>query len=270
MRLAFVTLSCPEWTLEDAFARFAANGCEGIEIQLIDGQFADARLLAQNRERLRQLSASSGCRLFSIGTLVGLAHQDRADQTKEIAEGRAILEIAGDLGADFIRVFGSWHLKSPPGEWMTDAATDTLSALVDTAAQAKVKMALETHDEFNSSARVAKVINRLDSPWVVALWDLMHPFRVGDTMDLVLANLGDRLGYVHVKDGRRRGDTWETTMPGEGEMPIAAALQALARRGYDGYVAYEWERGKGSDLPTIEAALPAAMAVMRRALAGTA
>ena len=268
MQLAFVTLSCPEWTLEEAFARGAANGCAGIEIQLIDGQFADSRLLAQNRQRLRDLSASSGCRLFSIGTLVGLAHQDRAEQAEAIAEGRAILEIAGDLGADFIRVFGSWRLSSPPGEWMTDAATDTLSALIETAARAKVRVALETHDHFNSSARVASVVNRLDSPWVVALWDLMHPFRAGDTMESALANLGDRLGYVHVKDGRRRGDTFETTMPGEGEMPIAEALQALARRGYDGYVAYEWERGQGSNLPTIDQALPAAMAVMRRALAG--
>lgn len=75
----------PRLDVEDAFARCAAAGCEGVEIQLIAGQFADPKLLDRNWRRLCELSAWSGCWFFSIGTLIQMVHEDSTARQEAFA-----------------------------------------------------------------------------------------------------------------------------------------------------------------------------------------
>ena len=119
-----------------------------------------------------------------------------------------------------------------------------------------VTVALETHDAFASAALVADLLQRVESPSFAALWDLHHPYRVGESPEDVVHGLGSRIRLVHLKDARRRGDDWQLVPLGEGEVPVRESLAALDAAGYDGWLTVEWEKRWHPELAEPEIALP--------------
>ncbi len=268
MKLGYVTLACPNWTLEELFNRGAEYGFEGLELGWLEGQFPSASVVRANLAKLRSLSKSSGCRLFAIGSYIQLAQQDDAARKQVVSEARELIEITGDLGAEFVRVFGGWSVGNPTEEWMIEVVSDGLNQLAEAAARANVKVALEAHDFFNSTVRVRKALDKVPSPQIVALWDLLHPCRVDETPATVWKNLGGRIGYIHVKDARRNGSSsgWEPVPLGAGQVPVKEAIGVLAANEFDGFLAIEWEKRNHPNLAEPEVALPAAIATVKEYL----
>jgi sugar phosphate isomerase/epimerase len=161
----------------------------------------------------------------------------------------AALELAAEWGAPAVRVFG--------GE--AESLDDELAR----AEQLGVTILLETHDDWSSARRVAGVLERFDSVWLAAVWDLHHPQRAGESPQDVLDALGDRIGLVHVKDARADG----SLVPlGAGEVPVRECVELLRAAGYDGWWTVEWEKRWHPELAEAEDALPHELAVLRRLL----
>jgi sugar phosphate isomerase/epimerase len=129
-----------------------------------------------------------------------------------------------------------------------------------------VATVLETHDDFAAGATVAATLARVSSPFVGALWDTHHPYRMGESTAETMALLGDRLRHVHIKDSRRRGDGWDLVLLGEGEVPVAEILHAIQASGYDGWYCVEWEKKWHPEILDPEIALPQHAEVLRRML----
>ena len=125
-------------------------------------------------------------------------------------------------------------------------------------------IALETHDSFASAELVGELLRRVEMPCFAAVWDVHHPYRVGETPPDVLRALGGRIHLVHVKDARRRGAEWELVALGEGEVPVRESLAALGAAGYDGWLTVEWEKRWHPELAEPEDALPRERATLRR------
>src|SRR5437016_6004979 len=93
----------------------------------------------------------------------------------------------------------------------------------------------------------------------------MDTHRVGETPEEAVRLLGDRLLHVHVKDARRTGtDGWDLVLLGEGEIPVAGSLRALAAAGYGGWLSVEWEKRWHPEIAEPEIALPQHAAVLQR------
>jgi sugar phosphate isomerase/epimerase len=148
-----------------------------------------------------------------------------------------------------VRVFGG---ESPA----LDDIARRLEPVLARAAALGVTVALETHDGFSSAARVGELLRLVDNPSFAALWDVHHPYCVGESPDEVLHALGDRVHLVHVKDARRRGDAWELVPLGAGDVPVRESLAALDAAGYDGWLTVEWEKRWHPELAEPEIALP--------------
>jgi hydroxypyruvate isomerase len=67
------------------------------------------------------------------------------------------------------------------------------------------------------------------------LCDLYHLAVNGDDVDAAIATYTDRVGHVQIADAPGRNE------PGTGELPLDRWLDALARAGYDGWVALEYK-----------------------------
>jgi fatty-acyl-CoA synthase len=174
-----------------------------------------------------------------------------ADDFEEPLE--AALALANEWGAPLVRVFG--------GPFDADDVAARIGGILS---DATVTVALETHDDASSSAVVAHLLDAVGTPLLAALWDVHHPFRVGEAPGDVIANLGDRIALVHVKDAVRRGDDWELVLLGEGEVPVRESLVAAHAAGYDGWVSVEWEKRWHPELAEPELALPQHAALLRR------
>ena len=103
----------------------------------------------------------------------------------------------------------------------------------------------------------------MGSPAAAALWDTLHPYRVGESHATVLAALGPYLVHVHLKDGQRPapgGTDWPLVPLGAGDVPLPAILAALHAHGYTGTLSFEWEKKWHPHLAEPEVILPAARA----------
>jgi sugar phosphate isomerase/epimerase len=269
MKLAFTTLACPDWTLEQAIAAAQRYGYAGIELRLLDGELLRPDLDAAGRARVRDVCAAAGLPIVCVDTSVRIAQPDPADRETQVQAGLAMLELAAAWGSPIIRVFGGPPADTP-ADAAIDAAAECLAPLAERGRALGVAVALETHDAFSSSVAVRQVLDRVPGPGAGALWDTLHPFRVGDTLDEVIANLRDRLLHVHVKDGRRPaggGPNWDLTLLGAGEVPMPDILAALRRAGYDGWLSVEWEKKWHPELEAPEIALPQHAEALRAYLA---
>jgi fatty-acyl-CoA synthase len=203
----------------------------------------------------------------AVATMIARAGVQLAALDTSIQLGRpferalpAALELAAEWGAPIVRVFG--------GEaGALDDIARRLEPALDRAREVGVTVALETHDDFSSAELVAELLRRVQSPSLAAVWDVHHPYRVGESPRDVVQALGTRLALVHVKDARRLGDGWELVALGDGEVPVRESLDVLRDVGYEGWLTVEWEKRWHPELAEPELALPRDCATLRRWLA---
>ncbi|HEX4527179.1 MAG TPA: sugar phosphate isomerase/epimerase family protein [Gaiellaceae bacterium] len=254
-RIAFSNLAAPGWTLERTLEAVGEYGYDGLELRLLDGEPIDpASVDAETRRGVGKALARTAVTLVSLDTSIELARPFERGLP-------AALELASDWGAPTVRVFGG---EAPA----LHEIARRLEPALDRAEQLGVTIALETHDSFASAALVAELLQRVGIERFAALWDVHHPYRVGESPEEVVRALGASIHLVHVKDARRRGDGWELVPLGDGEVPVRESLAALHAAGYDGWLTVEWEKRWHPELDEPEVALPRDLETLQRWLGG--
>jgi sugar phosphate isomerase/epimerase len=268
MKLAFTTLACPNWTFEQCIEAAQRYGYEGLELRLLDGEIIDGKLPSKQRRRVRACATQAGLPIIGLDTSVCVAQIEAQSSAEQVREGVTLLELAHDLEAPFIRVFAGPPIGADAEEAVAAAAT-SLEALAQRGHELGVAIALETHDAFASSILVAQALRRVNDPLVGALWDFLHPYRLGETAQETAQRLSGRLLHTHVKDGQRPQAPqaeWNLTLLDEGNVPTLEMLAALQAIGFDGWLSVEWEKKWHPELAGPEVALPQHAARLREYL----
>lgn len=269
MRLAYTTLACPGWSLEQAVDAAQRYGYEGLELRLIDGAVLTPAIDAATRQRVQQLCRAANLPIVCVDTSVSIAQPDAERRAAQLQDGRALLELAATWEAPLIRVFGSPPADAHPAATIA-AAVECLAALAERGRELGVTVALETHDAFAAGVTVAQVLAEVASSHAAALWDTLHPYRVGETAAQTAALLDARLRHVHIKDGRRPADggpRWDLTLLGAGDVPIREILATLRAADYRGWLSVEWEKKWHPEIAEPEVALPQHADLLRAYLA---
>jgi len=260
--VAFSTLAVPDATLASAVSLGRRWGYAGVELRLIDGELIDPSMPAAERARVRR--ALAGLPVVAVDSSIRLTDDDPGPML------RRFLQLASDLGAPLVRVFGGALPKSgpipgpipgpasdPARQDRLRAAVRVLESSVPLARRLGVAIGVETHDDFSASSVVAELLAMTDPDWVGAVWDSHHPYRMGEQPADVYANLGRRILLAQVKDARRGDDgDWQLVLLGEGEVPVRQMLGLLAAGGYRNWVSVEWEKRWHPEIEPPEVALP--------------
>lgn len=262
--LAYSTLGCPDWSFEHAAEQAAKYGYQALEVRIYNGDIIPADLSRNERASIRRTLAQNKIGIVGLGASTRFAFPDAAERKANVDQLIKYLELAADLEVPLVRTFGS------PGQItisMTDAinyAAEALNAVAPTAERLGVVAALETHDAFCKGVDVAAALAQVDSDYIGAIWDVHHPFRMGEDIQTTWKMLGPRIKHVHIKDGIRRADgSWQLVLLGRGEVPCRAVVELLAREGYQGYIAAEWEKKWHPEIEEPEIALPQHAEVLR-------
>jgi sugar phosphate isomerase/epimerase len=247
VKVAVSNLAAPAWTLERTLEAVHEYGYDGLELRLLRGEPIDV------------LSVDPATRRTLAGADVPLVCLDTSIELAKPFERElfAALELAREWRAPAVRVFGG------PSPELADIAR-RLDPVLDRAEAAGVTIALETHDSFASAVLLGEVLQRVERPSFAAIWDVHHPYRMGESPEVVLGALGGRIHLVHLKDARRVDDDWALVGLGEGEVPVRESLAALTASGYDGWLTVEWEKRWHPELAEPEVALPRERATLRR------
>jgi sugar phosphate isomerase/epimerase len=244
--------------VEQVAERTREYGYDGVELRLLDGELFGPDLDAAERRRVREVFSGAGLPLATLDTSVRIAADDAPAE-----DLKGWIELAGEWGAPHLRVFGGAR-DDLTLDQSIDRASLALEQIAPVAEAQGVGIAIETHDVFASAATVGRVLERVPSPAVGALWDTHHPYRMGEQPAQVWELLRGRVVHTHVKDARRHGDGWDLVLLGQGEVPVREDLDLLRENGYDGWVAVEWEKKWHPEIEEPEVALPQHLALLRQ------
>lgn len=263
--LAWSTLGSPNWSFQHTVEQAAANGYQALEVRLLDGQIIPSNLSAERRREMKAVLQQHNLRIIGLGLSTRFSSPDPAERMANIEELRRYLELANDLDVPMVRTFGGNVAEGQTLDQTIDWVAQALIGGVSTAEAQGVTIVLETHDAFCRGAEVARVLAQVNSPYVAAVWDIHHPYRMGESIEQTWDLIGTRVKHVHIKDGIKQADgSWQLVLLGEGELPCRETINLLYEKGYRGYLSAEWEKKWHPEIEEPEVAMPQHAQMLRR------
>ncbi len=241
MKLAFMSFSCPQLTLDEMLELAVELGYDGIEPRLDAGHAhgVETDAGADERREIRRKAESAGISLCCLATSLRYANPETAPAA--IEESFSRIDLAADVGTPRLRIFGG---SIPKHISRKQAIGNVAAAMAESASYAEEKgvtLCFETHDDWCEPEHVVAVLERVNSPALMANWDIMHPVRkAGRTIDESFDILRPWIRHLHVHDGIDSEGELMLLPIGEGMIDHATALARLSEDGYEGFISGEW------------------------------
>lgn len=241
MNFAFMSFSCPELTLTEMLTLAKKLGYAGIEPRAGSNHRHGVELEADAGKRQQFLEAAAGSNIALCCLATSCRYADPATVQAQIDETLRYIDLAADIGAPRLRVFGGKMGEGISREAAIENVAQALLAVADNAEGRKVTVCLETHDDWCDPNHVAAVMARVNKPFIGVNWDIMHPVRAGGaTMESAYRTLRPWIHHVHVHDGSTRLDKLEMLPIGTGDIDHRRAIELLYADKYTGYLSGEW------------------------------
>ena len=231
--------------------------------------------LATARE-LREYCASIGLEIAAYTIGADLLNGEEEEILKKLYD---FVDTAEALGAPLMRHDVTYSL--PEGTTWEDAIpvlAPRIRKVTEYAKAKGIRTCSENHGYiFQDSERVEALIKAVDNPNYGWLVDVGNFLCADCDVVRAVSTAAPYTYHVHVKDflmksgafdkpegffDTRGGNYLRGTILGHGEVPVATAIKALKRAGYDGYVSLEFE-GMEENIP----ALTAGLAYMKKVIA---
>ena len=207
-------------------------------------QFIDIQPMHQRTMESRLLAQELGLRVSCVGASFGLPegaaldHSDASKRELAINHVRSAIAHAADIGAEIAYVI--------PGLDARPAALaryqDSIARLAATGADLGIKLAVEHFPgtALPTAAETLEFIRQAEEENLYLLYDSGHIQMSGEDPATVIANAGDRLGYVHFDDNDGVSDLHWSLLDGVmTDESLVATLRALAAIDYAGALSLE-------------------------------
>ena len=269
MKIAFTTLSCPEWDLGTILEKALEYGFDGVDFRGIQDDMDITRIAAftSELEKTKAAIRQKGLEIPCLSTSAKMALPDESKARESIEEAKRYIDLACRLGCPYIRVFGGGTMDDEITMAYLQTVADTMNMLGDYAIEKGVTVLIETHDALVPGVRLARLFERITSEGCGVIWDMHHPYRFfGESPEETVRSIGDKICYTHLKDSTGEGRECKAVLVGEGTVPLEEMIRLLAEKGYSGYLALEAEKRWNPALPEPEEMLPAYVKIIRRYL----
>lgn len=217
--------------------RLAEHGYDGAELPVVDA--TDAELLA-----MRRALDAEGLAATAVGFATEDANPldpDPAGRQAAVEHLARIAEKAAMLGANVLAgpmhsAYGRFTETAPTADERMWCA-EVLHAAGERAAAVGVTLAIEPLNRFecyflNTAAECAELIRVVGHPNVLGTLDTHHAHLEEDDLAAAIERMGETLGHVQLSENHRG-------TPGRGQVDFSAALAALDRAGYAGWLVIE-------------------------------
>ena len=266
MQLAYTTLACPSWDIARIVEAAVASRYDAIDfrgyldrVEVVDSPHFRGDGLREIAARVRDAGLAVSC----LSSGAKMTAPDTAARAAELDAMRRYADLCGPLGCRQVRIFGgsAKDVADPVA-----AAAETLVSASAIARAAGIEFVVETHDDWTETAKLRAAFDAAGRPEGVALlWDVHHPWATrGEPPKESVRNLSPFIRNTHWKDSSpASGGKRRLRLPGEGEVPLRAAFDALRAAGYDGWFTLEWEKRWHPEIEEPEIAIPAFASFLR-------
>lgn len=271
LKIAFSTVACPDWTIEEVAQRAERFDFDGVELRTFgDGgaNFACEPALTSDA-KLRRLFGAGGLEVCCLGSSLRFDEPVwppapvgfiLGDYERPVKEAKPVVDLASSIGCRLVRVFGCEGRATESRRSLVKRVSDRLKLVCDHARNTGVSIALENGGDFGRAEQVLEVIDEVQSPLLGACYSLSAGVAAGDDFEKAIALLGSKLMHARIKD-LAHGRPVEL---GDGDIPCRAFVEALRRSGYAGWLVYEWDAAWIPDLKPADEVLPMAAATLGR------
>jgi len=258
--MSFSTLACPDWTMPQIMQIAVDTGYDGIELRFVEGEDSLWKLAAFSGTQLagtKRALTDHGLSISCVDTSCRFHFPDAKEREDWMEEGRRMSELAAELDAPAIRVFGDTIQSGATRESTRGWISEYVRRLADVTSRQGVEVWLETHGDFCAARETADILSESGTNRAGAVWDPVNSFVSSDEKPTDGATLlGAAIRHVHVKDIQRTWDSFRYVLTGDGEFPLQELRSALGHLHYDRFLSFEWEKKWHPDLVEAELALP--------------
>lgn len=195
-------------------------------------------------DELRRLRATADAAGMAVPSIAPPFLKCDIDSPDEWVAHKAILDrslhAAEVLGSQYVRGFTFWRKGSLADNW--GRIVDAYREVVPTIERSGLVVAIENEAacQIGTTERLPELLRDIGSRSVRALWDPANGAVDGEVAyPDAFERIIDDTVHIHLKDGRQVDGKWQHAIVGEGAVDLVAVSRALARRGYDGWVALE-------------------------------
>ncbi len=255
--LAFSTVACPEWTIDEVAERAAGMGYAGVELRTLGpgggGLASDPAQTDADKTRaaLQKHQVAAVC----LSTSVSLHHRDTSAAGQARWQAMHSLELAAKIGCGFVRVFGNEIAPGEDHQVVTRRIVEQLRPMAERAAELGVGLLIENAGSFATAKQWWWLLNLVDQPGVGISWNAANAAAAGEPASVSVPMLNSRIRLAKVKD-TRVGEGAGFVPLGEGTVGIEAFVKRLLGIGYGGYICVEWDRLWFPSLAPAEEYLP--------------
>jgi len=151
MKLSLMTYGLgQELGLDEMLDTLVRHGYAGVEfrVDLKQEHGVEPELTAAERETVKAKCAEAGVAIVSIASGNRFHQQDAVEMQGNVARAKQVIQLAADLDAPLVRVFGNNFPEGVEREAVMRQVADCLSDLGDFAQPLGVDVDLEMHGEF--------------------------------------------------------------------------------------------------------------------------
>lgn len=241
--------------LDRALSVISEYGCEGAELRTIwdvniadleESQLAQAKKLIDARGIEVCCIASPVYKCDLPGATTGRTGPMHQASAKPYEEHLDLLKhccrIAREFGTTFVRIFSFWDV-GVLDDGILDAVAAGISDGVKYAEDNGFTLLMENEAAciVKTGSELARIVERVDSPALRAVWDPGNAFLAGEVpYPDGYSAVRRHCAHVHVKDAVRLASGKEQfAVVGDGEVDYEGQFAALRDDGYTGYISLE-------------------------------
>ncbi|HEX6845799.1 MAG TPA: sugar phosphate isomerase/epimerase family protein [Chitinophagaceae bacterium] len=258
--LAFSTLGCPDWDLKKITDFANQHQYAGIELRGLKREINLTKCSdfnsTKNIEATLKMMKDKNLRFVDLGSSCKLHFGEGEEREKNIAEGKAYIDLAQQLNCPNVRVFPSLLPKDRDKDETMEFITKGLLELGGYAKASGTMVLMETHGDLVWTHDIEKVMQDAAHSNVGLLWDPCNMWTITKEPPAETYRILKKyIHHTHIKDAKLVDGKPQYTRLGRGEVPVFEAIDALAKSGYKGYYSFEWEKLWHPELEEPETAL---------------
>lgn len=182
---------------------------------------------------LRRLAYRCGVQIYSIAIRTELTRPEPKERDAEVENIRRWVDVAAELGAGHIRVFGGYLRGGVTEEQAVPWVVECLQRGAEYAGSHGILLGLENHGGITTRAeRILEILRKVDSPWVGINLDTgnfpQDPWRQMEMCLPHAVNVQVKSEMTH-ENGQRGPQDWDRV------------VRMVAASGYKGYLSLEYE-----------------------------
>jgi len=237
MKLSLLTFGlASEWPLDKIIEVAKANGYAAIEFRAEANHKHGVELESTSAQRkdIRNRLEDAYLVACCIGTSSRFESPDRAERNKQIERTRRYVELAREVDAPRIRVFGNVIPDGVDREECVKYVGESLRILGEFAEPFGVDVNLEMHGQFNFWKYALRAVEIADHPRVGIVYNCDMPDLVGGSVSATYSYVQPRIRHIHMHD---------LTDP----FPYRELFGLLKQDRYAGYLSSEVQGGPGAE-----------------------